>query len=117
MRLFVAAVVAGSWLLQQQAELPIVALAPCGVAALLMTALIPQRCVVARATVLVLAGALAGVGWAAWGAAARLVEALPRAAEGEDIEIEGAVEALPQVLEGTTRFVFAVESVVTPAAV
>ncbi|MFZ3323774.1 MAG: DNA internalization-related competence protein ComEC/Rec2 [Usitatibacter sp.] len=117
MRLFVVAFLAGAWYLQQQAELPRVALAPCGFAALLALALVPPRLVLARVAILLVAGALTGFGWAAWRAEIRLADALPAAEEGEDIAIEGIVASLPQVTPGGARFVFDVESVETRDAV
>ena len=43
-----------------------------------------------------------------------MANALPRAWEGEDIEVVGVVAGLPQLTEGGTRFPFDVESVQTP---
>ncbi|HEY2627744.1 MAG TPA: DUF4131 domain-containing protein, partial [Usitatibacter sp.] len=106
MRLFAVAFLAGAWFLQQQAELPRVTLLPCGLAAALALALVPRRCIASRAMLIVVAGALSGFGWAAWRADVRLADALPAAEEGLDIELEGVVESLPQVLPEGTRFVF-----------
>ena len=116
MRLFVVAFLAGTWLLQQQAELPVVAMAPCGVAALLAAALVRKRPAIC-ACLVVLGGALAGFGWAAWCAQSRLADAFPVSEEGEDIAIEGAVASLPQVTPESTRFVFDVDSVSTEGAI
>ena len=60
---------------------------------------------------------LAGFGYAAWRAQIRLAEELPRAWEGEDIEIVGVVDDLPAVTAQGTRFAFTVERVRTPRAV
>src|SRR5580704_10180177 len=117
MRLFVVAFLAGAWFLQQQAELPRVAPVPCGVAALLAFALVPSRLALARVAILLVAGAVTGIGWAAWRAEIRLAEALPAAEEGEDIAIAGIVASLPQVTPGGARFVFDVESIETRDAV
>ena len=59
----------------------------------------------------------AGFGYAAWRAHNRLAEELPRAWEGEDIEILGVVDDLPAASAQGTRFAFAVERVRTPRAV
>ncbi len=65
----------------------------------------------------VAAALLAGFGYAALRAQIRLAEELPRAWEGEDIEIVGVVDDLPAVSAQGTRFAFAVERVRTPHAV
>jgi competence protein ComEC len=117
MRLFAIAFLAGAWFLQQQAELPRVALALCGIAVLLAVALVPARCIVLRVAILSVAGALMGFGWAAWRAEIRLADALPAAEEGADIAITGVVSSLPQVMSESTRFAFDVESVESPGAV
>jgi competence protein ComEC len=65
----------------------------------------------------VAAALLAGFGYAALRAQLRLAEELPRAWEGEDIEIVGVVDDLPAVSAQGTRFAFAVERVRTPHAV
>ncbi len=43
---------------------------------------------------MIVAGALAGFGWAAWRAEVLLADALPAAEEGIDLDIEGTVETL-----------------------
>ncbi|MEO8752073.1 MAG: DNA internalization-related competence protein ComEC/Rec2 [Casimicrobiaceae bacterium] len=58
-----------------------------------------------------------GIGYAAWRAEVRLVEALPQAWEGEDIDIVGVVDDLPSISAQGTRFAFSVERVRTPRAV
>ena len=110
MRAFVLAFVLGTLLLQHAPELPYHRIGLLGVAALLGVALIPARHRACRALVLILAGALAGYGWAAWCAEQRLAESLPAALEGHDIEITGLVAALPQPNEKGVRFLFDVES-------
>ena len=87
MRVFALAFVIGTLGLQQAAELPTLAIFPLGVAALLAVALVPARLRAARLAGFALAGVLAGVGAAAWRAEIRLAEALPRAWEGEDVEL------------------------------
>ncbi|HEX7402456.1 MAG TPA: ComEC/Rec2 family competence protein, partial [Usitatibacter sp.] len=117
MRIFVLAFVLGTLWLQQAAELPRIALLPAGVAFLLALPLVPARFRGARIACVALAGGLAGVSAAAWWAQAAMASALPRAWEGEDIEVVGVVAGLPQLTEGGTRFAFDVESVRTPRAI
>ena len=117
MRVFALAFVIGTLGLQQAAQLPTLAIFPLGVAALLAVALVPARLRAARLAGFALAGVLAGVGAAAWRAEIRLAEALPRAWEGEDVELIGVVASLPQVMDGGTRFLFDVEQVGTPHAI
>src|SRR5450432_2441621 len=62
------------------------------------------------------AATLFGFGYAAWRAEIRLAEELPRAWEGEDIQIVGVVNDLPANSTQGTRFAFAVERVLTPRA-
>ncbi len=59
---------------------------------------------------------LAGLGYAAWRAELRMAEELPRAWEGEDIDIVGVVDDLPAVSSQGVRFAFAVERVLTARA-
>ena len=117
MRIFVLAFVLGTLGLQQASELPSIALFPASVAVLLALRLVPVRLSLIRLACLVLAGALAGVGAAAWRAESRLADALPVAWEGEDVEMVGLVAGLPQVTENGTRFLFEAEKVRTPRAV
>ncbi len=117
MRLFAVAFLVGAWFLQQQGELPRFQVAACGLAMWLAVCLVPNHRPVVRAMLVVVAGALVGFGWSAWRAEIRLADALPAGEEGVDIEIEGVVETLPQVMPGTTRFVFDVERVTTSDAV
>src|SRR4051812_34137197 len=112
MRLFVLAFVAGTLALQHAAELPDARVALIALAALLAVRLAPERRI-ARGILLLVAGAAAGVGLAAWRADARLADALPPALEGRDVELTGLVASLPQVTEGSTRFVLDVERVST----
>jgi competence protein ComEC len=65
----------------------------------------------------VAAALLAGFGYAATRAQVRLAEELPRAWEGEDIEVVGVIDDLPTVSAQGTRFAFAVERVRTPRAI
>ena len=117
MRAFVLAFLAGTLALQHASELPAAGLLPAAFATLLALRLLPVRWRAARVACLVVSGALAGVGAAAWRAEARLADALPLAWEGEDVELTGVIAGLPQVMAGGTRFVFEVEKVRTPQAV
>ncbi|HEY4999991.1 MAG TPA: ComEC/Rec2 family competence protein, partial [Usitatibacter sp.] len=90
---------------------------PAAVATLLGVALVPVRRRLIRCAFLLAAGALAGYGIAAWRAESLLADALPKAWEGEDIELVGVVAGLPQLAESGTRFTFDVEAVRTPRAV
>ena len=63
------------------------------------------------------AALLAGFGYAAWRAETRLAEELPRAWEGEDIDIIGVVDDLPTISAQGARFTFTVERVRTAGAV
>ena len=62
------------------------------------------------------AATLCGFGYAAWRAEIRMAEELPRAWEGEDIEIVGVVNDLPANAAQGTRFAFDVERILTPRA-
>src|SRR5258708_29657859 len=117
MRSLVLAFVLGTLVLQHASELPQAALLPAAAAALLALVVIPVRLRTARFACLVVAGALAGVGAAAWRAEARLAEALPVAWEGEDLELAGIVAGLPQVMAGRPRLLFQVEGLRPPRAV
>ena len=68
-------------------------------------------------TAFLMASLVFGVAWAAWRAESRLLDELPVAWEGKDIELIGTVAALPQDFGGGSRFVFDVETVLTPEAV
>ena len=113
MRLFVLAFVLGALGLQQAAALPEVAILPEALAALLCVRLVPARHRLARRALLLVAGGLAGYGIAASRAESLLAHSLPRAWEGEEIELTGVVTGLPQLTESGTRFPFDVESVQT----
>src|SRR5258708_6250931 len=109
MRFFALALIAGTFVLQNQAELPTLRFGLLGVAALLAAALVPRSRRAVRALLLLAAGAWIGYGYAAWRAEVRLADALPRSMEGEDVEVVGIVAGLPQVTEKGVRFVFDVE--------
>jgi competence protein ComEC len=63
------------------------------------------------------AAALAGFGYSAWRAEARVADALPSEWEGLDIEIVGVVDDLPALSPQGARFAFSVERVNTPRAI
>src|SRR5450631_711824 len=78
----------------------------------------PSR--IARAAALLIAAlsvGMAGFFYAGWRADTRLADALPSAWEGQDIELVGIVDDLPQPADRGTRFAFAVEKILTPDAV
>ncbi len=114
MRLFAAAFVLGTLLLQQQVRLPEIDSAPLGVAMLLALLLVRREARALRWALLLVAGLLAGFGYAAWRAEIRMADALARSAEGEDIEVVGVIAGLPQPGGKGTRFVFERETVLTP---
>ena len=109
MRLFAVAFVAGTFALQQRAELPQPSFLLAGVAALLAAMLVRHRRS-AYLPMLVLAGALLGFGHAAWRAEMRLAEALAPALEGRDLEVTGVVAGLPQLNDKGVRFLFDIEA-------
>jgi competence protein ComEC len=114
MRLFAAAFVLGTWLLQQRPALPdhsplVLACALLGTAACVRWRRGPAT------TALLAAFALAaGFSSAAWRAQSRLEDLLPRALEGHDVVVTGVVTGLPQEAAGFTRFAFRVESSSAP---
>jgi competence protein ComEC len=69
------------------------------------------------ATIIIVAAAIFGFGYAAWRAEVRLADALPAAWEDADLRVTGIVDDLPQNGDPGTRFAFAVERVLTPTAV
>lgn len=103
MRLFAAAFVAGTAVLQQASVLPDHHLA--GVVGALLLASRLARRGLARALFVAVAGFVAGHDLAAWRAQSRMADALPKAWEGRDIEIEAVVAGLPQPGARGTRFV------------
>ncbi len=67
--------------------------------------------------VLLFSCAVLGYSWAAWRAQERLAEHLPEVWEVRDITLVGVVAELPQRFDRGERFVFDVESVLTPDAI
>src|SRR4051812_9359057 len=108
MRVFAAAFVLGSFLLQREARLPDFDFLAAGAAAVLAMALVRGRA--ARIATCILAGVVAGYGYAAWRAEIRLEDALAPALEGRDIAVTGVVSSLPQVTDRGVRFVLHVEA-------
>ncbi|NJD89789.1 MAG: DUF4131 domain-containing protein, partial [Betaproteobacteria bacterium] len=115
MRLFAAAFLAGTALLQQAAELPAIPVTALA-AALALGSCLPRRSAVLRAALAAWAALAAGYGSAAGRGEARLAEELPAAWEGRDISLEGVVAGLPQAGERGTRFLFEPRVVLTEGA-
>ena len=111
MRLCILGFVAGTCLLQTQAQLParpgtwLVLLALMLAAAGLMRRYHP----VLRGAVAAMIGAGLGFCWAAWLAQAAMAPQLALADEGRDITIVGTIASLPYRFEQGVRFNFAVE--------
>jgi competence protein ComEC len=128
MRCLLLAFSFGVVLLQQQASLPspwhaVYALLPVLVAtgcAVYSKRAVGARRRIASAAALLIAAlsvCMAGFFYAAWRADTRLADALPPAWEGQDIELVGVIDDLPQPTDRGTRFAFAVERILTPHAV
>ncbi len=111
MRVTILCFAVGIGCCQQQAELPAVSVwAGLGLLGLGLAALglrCPGRRL--RAGALALAAAALGFAWAAAYGHFRLSESLARADEGRDIQVEGIVAGLPQLIERGRRFDFEVE--------
>ena len=128
MRCLLLAFSLGIVMLQQQASLPapwhaVYALLPVLGAigcAVYSSRAVGARGTISRAAALLIAAlsvGMAGFFYAAWRADTRLADALPSAWEGQDIELVGIVDDLPQPADRGTRFAFAVERILTPDAV
>lgn len=108
----------GTWLLQQQAELP--DLRWSAVLIIFFTAY--RLCGhdlykgIARNLILIFMAALSGFFYSAWFAQHRLAEQLPAALQGHDIAISGVVSEMPRLHERGVSFNFMVEHVLTPQA-
>ena len=118
LRFLILAFVAGVGWLQQQPSLPWLGWAPAIAGPVAVAAWLWRRRQVRVAAMLLMLLAAFGSGfyWAAWRADLRLADALPPVWEGRDIQLIGAVAALPQYSERGVRFEFDVEEVVTPQA-
>jgi competence protein ComEC len=129
MRCLLLAFALGVLALQQQAELPAASYAAWIAAPLAMALLLGigasrtapgWRRRAAGYGALACAAVALGLGgffYAAWRADVRLADALPPAWEGRDIDVRGVIDELPQPGERGTRFVLAVERVLTAEAI
>src|SRR5258706_892245 len=115
-RLFALAFLAGTFALQQAAELPETRIAGLGAALLLALVLVGREARLARAVLVLAAGFAFGYGAAAWRAENRVADELPVDWEGRDIEVVGVVAGLPQPGEKGVRFAFDVERTRTQRA-
>jgi len=99
MRSAILAFTAGAAWLQTRPALPETpSLAACAVTAIVV-------CVILRGMPrMLIAGVLLGACWAALLAHIALSDALPRAAEGNDIAVTGVVASLPHRFDGGVRF-------------
>ena len=113
----------GVGVLQSRAELP--SWGPLALAFVALVAALRLRAGRVRTTApvgrstqvtLIVLAALAGFGYAAGRAQARLADALPPDWEGEDIVVTGIVDELPRVSDRGYRFAFRVERIETPDA-
>lgn len=117
-----AAFAAGVGILQTRASLPAMPAAWLGLAILagVGSALAWRADATAvrwvRLVALALAAGVAGFGYAAWRAEARLADELPPTWEGRDIVVVGVVDSLPERIDGGARFALAVERVETSGA-
>jgi len=113
MRLSILAFALGVFCLQWQAVLPPEPLwLLSGAVACLALTQKKGRTKVINAAFLALtlaAAFVAGFGWAAWRAETRLQRALPVEQEVRDLIATGVVAAMPQPIDGGTRFIFAPE--------
>lgn len=106
---------AGTWALQQSAELPsLCGGLGIGVASLSLCALVPRalhriQWPWGRVLWFMCAAFLAGYSWAAWRAQLRLAYALPLEFERRDIQATGIIASVPLTDARRTRFVFKIE--------
>ena len=110
---------AGTWAVQQLAELPdaaTLALLPLAVASGFAGAARCRRQAAAELLAWLTAAAALGFGWAALRAQWRLADALPAAFEGRPLALTGTISGLPTVTPAAVRFAFDVERVDTPGA-
>jgi competence protein ComEC len=117
MRSVIIGFVLGVIFLQTQAVLPASTIMYCMLAAVaawgLLLRWLTDHWVTPRVKipVLVAGGMLCGFLWAGWMAQGYLAQALPKAAEGENITVIGVIDSLPYQFEQGVRFNFAVEQV------
>ncbi len=109
MRAFAPGLLIGAYALQQQAVLPallwLVGLAL--LAALLLCC--AKRYARYRYLLVLISGIAVGFAWAAWRADARLAVSLPQALEGQDLQVTGVIDSLPDDAGRGIRFYFATE--------
>ena len=117
--LYLLAFATGVALLQTRPALPSLVVVACVALAAVALGAWASRRGSGRAASLVLTVACAATafGYAAWRADVRLAEQLAADWEGRDVAVVGIVDDLPRVSDRGVRFAFAVESVLTPAAV
>ncbi|MGE5385026.1 MAG: DNA internalization-related competence protein ComEC/Rec2 [Betaproteobacteria bacterium] len=117
MRFYILAFATGIAGLQFQADLPgaIPGWILAGIVLVVMS--LPLRQPAIRRPLALLGCLLLGFGFAAWRAEIRLADQLPPVWEGRDVELVGVIAELPQGFSQGSRFRFAVEQVLTPAAV
>jgi competence protein ComEC len=117
MRCAILAFVGGAALLQTLAALPapgvLLSLAAAVIAVALVALVLRGQWRTGAAT---LAAALAGFCWAAFVASRALAPSLAQADEGRDVVVVGTIDSLPGQGTRSTRFNFAVEKIVAPAA-
>lgn len=117
MRLSILAFAAGVLALQMQGELPgLVLLSALALASVAGFFVARNGTAMPARSVVVLSCVVLGFVWAAERAQIRLADHLPEAWEGQDVELVGVVAALPQRFEQGERFVFDVETTLTPGA-
>ncbi|BBO59980.1 DNA internalization-related competence protein ComEC/Rec2 [Mycoavidus sp. B2-EB] len=105
---------AGTWALQQSAELPSLWGLCIGVASLSLWAVAPRvlhrmQWPRGRTLWLMCAAFLAGYSWAAWRAQLRLAYTLPLEFERRDIKATGIIASVPLTDARRTRFIFKIE--------
>jgi competence protein ComEC len=119
MRLNIIFFVFGTWLLQQQAELPDIRWAGLLLLVVTIPALARIRGIpahIVRQFLLKFICLGCGFFWAAAAAQFRLSDALPPELEGSDLQVIGVVASLPQMNERSVRFEFEVERTLTAGA-
>lgn len=113
MRSTIAGFVIGIFWLQNQPVLP----SPwvCGLLLMATLALCIPACRIRRGAVkfplLLLCGAVLGIGWSALLAQQRLAQELPKALEGQDVTVIGTIDSLPHRFGQGVRFNLAVQQV------
>jgi len=120
-RLGILAFVLGSVLLQWQAELPAMNIAPVLLLLLLIIIVlswhIPKPAFLLTCRLLFIVLSLGcGYFWAAGSAYWRLADTLPKACEGKDVKVVGVISNLPQYGSSKVGFRLDVEQILTPEA-